>query len=557
MAKDHRGGFRSAWQQANFRRLLLGLVVSGTGNWLYYIALITYVLQTTDSSGWIAAVGVAKMLPIVLFGAVGGALADRFERRRVMIASDLIRAVTMLVLAVVVALEGSLVVALTIVAIDGLAATPYFPAVGAMTPELVAEDDLAAANALTGVVDNLTITVGPALGSILLLAGSPEAAIALNAATFLVSAVMVWRIDVRSAGDPNAEVESVRQQVAAGLRALIGSSDLMLLTLISLGFTVTFGMEIVLFPFIANDLLGIGPDGLGWVLAASGLGGVLGTWVAGRLAERAATARLLVASAIFTALPLLSLIVIREPAIAFIVLLGEGVGFVVGDVISTTTIQRVAPRGILGRLFGLFATLFVVGILLGNVLAGALIPFIGLRPTMAVASGLLVLAALVCLPRAAALDRIATKRVASLAARVDFLENVRIFDGASRATLESAAASSSDEHITSGTIIVREGEVADAFYVIADGTVLVTPVGRELGPGDYFGEIGVLEGIPRTATVTATTEGTIYRIEPDAFVAALNEAPVGMRRLADTLAGRLASTRPDHQPRFTGDQPPN
>lgn len=557
MSTDQRAGFRSAWHQANFRRLLLGLVVSGTGHWVYNVALLAYVLQTTGSAGWVAAVGVAKMLPIVVFGAVGGALADRFERRRVMIASDLIRAVTMLALAVTVAQEASLVVALAIVAFDGLAATPYFPAVGAMTPELVSEDDLAAANALTGVVDNLTITVGPALGSLLLLTGSPEAAIALNAVTFLVSAALVWRIDVRSAGDPNAAIESTRQQVAAGIKVLAGSSDLRLLTLISLGFTVTFGMEIVLFPLIADDLLGLGPDGLGWLLAASGLGGVFGTWVAGRLAERPATARILVASAILTALPLLTLIVIGQPAIAFVVLLAEGVGFVVSDVISTTTIQRVAPREVLGRLFGLFGTLFVLGILVGNVLAGVLVPLIGLQATMAVASGILILAAVVCIPRSAALDRIATQRVAAVADRVDFLESLRIFDGASRATLESAAASSIDEHVTAGTIVVTEGGAADAFYVIRDGTFLVTPIGRELGPNDYFGEIGVLEGIPRTATVTATTDANLCRIDADAFIAALNEAPIGMRRLADTLAGRLAATRPDHRPRFTGPDVPD
>jgi predicted MFS family arabinose efflux permease len=463
----------------------------------------------------------------------------------------------MLVLAVIVAQEAPLVVALAVVALDGLAGTPYFPAVGAMTPELVSEDDLAAANALTGVVDNLTITIGPALGALLLLAGSPGAAIALNAVTFLVSASLAWRIDVRSAGDPNAAVESVRQQVTAGVKVLTGSPDLMLLTLISLAFTVTFGMEIVLFPLIATDLLGLGQDGLGWLLAASGLGGVLGTWVAGRLAERPATARILVASSMLTGLPLLILIVIDQPAIAFIVLLAEGIGFVVSDVISTTTIQRVAPRDVLGRLFGLFATLFVLGILVGNVLAGVLVTLIGLQGTMAVASGILILTAIVCLPRSAALDQIATQRVEAVADRVDLLVRLRIFDGASRAILESAAASSSDTHATAGTVVVREGEAADAFYVIRDGTFLVTPVGRELGPNDYFGEIGILEGVPRTATVTATTDADLCRIDADAFLAALNEAPLGARRLSDTVAGRLAASRPDHHPRFTGpDTPP-
>lgn len=546
-------GFRSAWGHADFRRLLSGLVVSGTGDWFYNVALLVYLLDRTGSPGWVAAVSAAKLLPFLLLSAIGGALADRMDRRRVMIASDLLRAAAMGALALTVALDGPLLLVTAIVMASSAAGTPYYPAVGALTPALVPEDDLAAANALTGVVDNLTITLGPALGSILLVLGSPELAIGLNAFTFLLSAFFVLRIATPTPPDAEAEAETLRARLAAGLSAVRGSPDLVLLAVVSLGFTVTFGMEVVLFPLIAQDLLDLGADGVGWLLGASGLGGVLGTWVSGRLAARPRTAGILVATAFLTSLPLLLLTVITNPAVAFAVLLGEGVGFVVGDVISTTTIQRVASREVLGRLFGLLATLFVAGILVGSLLAGFAVDAWGLETAMAIGSGVLIASALAGLPKARRLDRETAARTDATADTVALLQRIRIFDGASRAALESLASDATETSVASGAVVVREGDPADAFYVVRTGTLVVSPVGRVLGPDDHFGEIGVLEGIPRTATVAATTDCALLRIEPDAFVAALNQAPTGMRRLADTLAGRLARTHPAVSPRFTGD----
>jgi len=205
-----------------------------------------------------------------------------------------------------------------------------------------------------------------------------------------------------------------------------------------------------------------------------------------------------------------------------------------------------------GRLFGLLGTVFVVGILVGNVVAGIAVDVIGLKATMVLGSVLLIACGLLALPRARRLDRRSAESAAAVADRVAVLRRLRIFDGASQATLESVAAAATDLHVTPGTVVVREGETGDAFYVVRAGSFTVSPVGRTLDVDDYFGEIGILEGVPRTATVTAATDADLYRIEADAFVAAVNEAPAGMLRLADTLAGRLARTHPSRRATFTG-----
>ncbi|MEO8329914.1 MAG: MFS transporter, partial [Candidatus Nanopelagicales bacterium] len=481
--------------------------------------------------------------------------ADRYDRHLVMLVSDVLRGLLMSLLAIAVLSDGPLLVLLALVAAASIAGAPYSPAVGVVIPSIVGEADLAAANALTRVADNIAITLGPVLGSVLLVLGSASLAITLNAATYLVSAVLLWRIRGREPGDSAPRLETFRQHLRAGFDAVNSSANILLLVLVSFGFTVTFGMEIVLFPLVAENLLGTGTDGLGWLLGASGVGSVLGAWAAGHLAARPRTALLLIGSAIVAALPLLCLTVINQPAVAYAVLVFEGAGFAVANVIAVTTIQRVAPGHVIGRVFGVLTAVLMTGILVGNLIAGIAVGVIGLRATMAVGSGFLIVCGFAGLPRARRLDRDAAKQAAATAELVASLQRLRIFDGAPQVTLESLARTAVEVPIAAGEVVISEGDVADALFVISAGQFLVTPVGRTLSPDDYFGEIGVLEGVPRTATVTATTDGTLYRIGANDFVAALNEAPTGMRHLAGTLSARLARTHPNRPANFTGHGP--
>jgi MFS family permease len=238
----------------DFRYLFASRAISGTGDWLYNVALLVYVFERTHSAGWIAATSVAKLLPVAAFGSLGGVIADRFERRTVMIVSDLVRAGLMAALALVVEAHGPVLLVAGLAAISTLAATPYIPAVGALTPELVPESDLGPANALMSTADNLTIVIGPAVGSILLLLGSAVSVFAINAATFLVSALLVARISLRS--EPQRGEGSVGRRLAEGYRAVASSGELVLLVLLALAFTFIFGQELVFFPLVAARRLG-------------------------------------------------------------------------------------------------------------------------------------------------------------------------------------------------------------------------------------------------------------------------------------------------------------
>ena len=178
----------------SFRRLLASLAVSSLGDWLYNVALLAFVFERTGSPTWLAVTTAVRVLPIVVLGPVGGVLADRYDRRRLIIASDLVRAALMVALAAVVAFGLPVVLAPLLAAAATLVSSVHPPAVAASTPRLVDADALQRANAARAAIGQAAIVAGPALGAGVLAVSSPAVAILANAATFLISAVLVATI---------------------------------------------------------------------------------------------------------------------------------------------------------------------------------------------------------------------------------------------------------------------------------------------------------------------------------------------------------------------------
>src|SRR6201996_3080982 len=220
------GTIRAALGYPAFRSLLAGLAVSQVGDWLYNLALVTLVYQRTGSAMWAGVATAARVVPIVVLGPLGGVVADRFGRRRVMIVSDVSRLVLMLGLALVAGAHLPVMIAPVIAALATAGGAPYLPCVSAVTPRLVRSADLPGANAARSAVTATGVIVGPALGGVLLLAGSPAVAFAVNAATFGVAAVFAAAIRdqracevTRNGASRHAGVVSEIADGAAALRA--------------------------------------------------------------------------------------------------------------------------------------------------------------------------------------------------------------------------------------------------------------------------------------------------------------------------------------------------
>ena len=215
-----------------------------------------------------------------------------------------------------------------------------------------------------------------------------------------------------------------------------------------------------------------------------------------------------------------------------LVVVGVAVGaLLIMDIVVTTLVQRQVPDALRGRAMGLLQLTGVSASLLGSLLAPALVPVVGLGAVLTGAGLLLGVAAVVAVAILA--------RQGSLRAqpgidpvRVDLLRRT-ILVGAPAARLETAVRDMVEVAVTAGQVVIREGDPADRFYLIADGRLAVSQATadgavthlRDLGPGDPFGEIGLLTGSARTATVTALTDGLLLALERERFLELVGSGP--------------------------------
>lgn len=563
-AKRRRGGYRSALRSRDLRRLLGSQLISSTGSWSYNVALAVLLFDRTHSTVWVAAGTLGRFVPGLLFSAYGGVVAERFERIKLMLRLNVLCFVWQLGLAVVVWRHAPLILAIALAALTSLTQTAYNPSVAAVIPQVAPEDDLAAANALSATVDNLVVVLGPAVGAGLLLLSGPALAILVNAISFAVAAVVVSTLRVRS--HPSEVTQGGRagpiRQVTAGFRALASSSTAVVLVSFSVFASFVYGTDTVLFVPISRLQLHTGSSGYGYLLAGLGVGGLAGAGLVNRLAARPRLAAPILGGIACYCLPTALLVFVHLPALGFLLQVVRGAGTLVVDTLAITALQRSVPKEMVARVFGVFFTLVLSAISLG-----ALVTPLMLRAGLHVAMltyGLGIPAlCLLWLPRLLAMDRLAAARAAALGPKVAILERLDLFAAASQSSLEALAAAAVDVEAAAGQVVVQEGERADAFYAVLSGGLGVCAVGesgtepvrlRTLGAGTYFGEIGLLGRLPRTATVSAETPAALLRIEGSAFLDALTNLSASAS-LLEGAQRRLALTHPsltDLLDRFQG-----
>jgi len=555
-ASTRPGSFRSALAHHDYRWLFISSAVSFMGSWAYNVALAVFVYQATGSPAWVGATTIGRFVPALLMSSYGGVVAERFERRRLMAVLDLTSAVLMGLLAVVTWLGGPVALAIAVAACTSIVATAYQPAVKAMIPQLVGEDDLAAANSLDSVVENAAVIAGPGIGALLLVLWTPSATILVNGLTFLFSAWGVTRIRARSRATDVTEggTAGLWRQMTVGFKAIAQSSAAAVLVAFSVFASFLYGTDTVLFVVLSKDRLGTGPEGYGYLLAALGVGGLLGAPLIGRLSSLPRLGLVISVSMVVYAAPDLVLTVVHRPWIAFVLVVIRGAGTLVVDVLAVTALQRSLPGDRIARVFGVFFALVLGAIALGALVTPALLSTFGLDATLATYGIGVPLLVVVAYPKVVGIDRIAAARLTELSPRIELLEGLGILAAASRNAVERLAAAVTDQVVAAGTRIIQEGDVADAFYVIVDGQVSVSALGergaetfiRTMGPGEYVGEIGLIEQSARTASVDAATECRLYRIDGDTFLAALSEG----RASASFLEGagnRLGVTHPSRR----------
>jgi MFS family permease len=261
------------------------------------------------------------------------------------------------------------------------AAAPYIPCVAAVTPHVVEDTDLPGANAARSAVTGAGIVLGPALGGVLLLLGSPASAFALNALTFGLSALAV--LAIRADGDPNPfrprraadRPAGLLREVAQGAAALRAHRAALRLVGADAMCSVLYGAQTVLLLLVSRQV-GLGAQGYGYLFAAIGAGGLLGTALAGRV-SRLPSRPVLAAALALAGAPTLLLAVVRWPAAAIVLTGLTGMGALLVEILTDTTLQRELDEDVFGRAYGIAFPAAIAGIVVGSVIAPGLAALLG------------------------------------------------------------------------------------------------------------------------------------------------------------------------------------
>jgi CRP-like cAMP-binding protein/predicted MFS family arabinose efflux permease len=556
--------YRNALRNRDFRLLSIGFAQSSMGDWAYNVALVVYIFDQTHSAAWLSAATLARMVPCFFASPYAGVIAERFERIRLMITADSIRFVLMSILALAMVADSPAWVVIAISAVSAITATVYEPSTAAMTPQLLGEEELAAGNAVIEVIHNLAIIAGPMIGALVLLAGDPAVVVGIDAVTFLISVALLSRVKARSTPTDVTRDGGPFKQMTVGVKAIVGSSTASLLTAFVIVTTLLYGVDTVLFVFLSDEKLGTGPEGFGYLLIALGVGGVLAATFVNRLAALPRLSLILAAGMIGYAAPTLLLVWVTNPGVAFGVEVVRGVATLIVDVLAMTALQRSLAPELISRVFGVFWALVIAGLSIGAFVAPFSLNAFGLDTTLWLDALIVPAAVVLVYPKLASLDRLASVSAEALAPRVSVLSGLDIFAAAPRPSVERIAKGITEIVLEPGTAVVREGETADALYVIVDGRVDVSAQGeygtqpthiRYMTGPSYVGEIGLLEGIPRTATVTAVEPTKVWRIDGELFQEALTSTPLSASFVSG-MSMRLKQTHPSREVHIPGPRDP-
>jgi MFS family permease len=303
----------------------------------------------------------------------------------------------------------------------------------------------------------------------------------------------------------------------------------------------------ILFVVLAIDVLGLGQGWAGYFNGAFGAGGVLGGFVAMTLVGRRQLAPPIALGVLMFGTAFVVIALWPSTLVAVLLVALSGAGRVLFDVGCRTLLQRTTPSEVLGRVFGVLEGVVMAGLALGSLLIPPLVALDGSRAAL-IGSGLLlpVLAALLA-RRVIAVDRGAKVPVVEIA----LLRSMPLFAPLPAPAIEGVARALEPLEVPAGSVLIQIGEEGDRFYVIADGELEVSRDGvtlARLRRGAGFGEIALLEDVPRTATVTAVTDAFLYTLEKAAFVTAVTgHAPAAQAASALVIERRrdLARITPE------------
>lgn len=540
---------RRLWRNAAFRRVLPAFFLFTAAEYGTWVAILLFAYERTGPVS-VGIVALIQLLPSALVAPAASSLGDRYPRERVLALGYAGMAVALALIGLSMAAGVPAPVVYAIAAITGCTMIIPRPAQSSLLPSLaITPDELTAANAASGLMEGAGILAGP-LAAAAILSVSDPSGVFLAAALAVVVAVALT-VGLRSSGGlaalsddslvtdgPDQDPGTADGSPLAGLRAVLADADARLVVGLLTARNVMVGAADILFVLLALDLLGIGEPGAAVLSGALGAGAMLGGLATFAVIGRSRLAAFAAVGALAWGL---ALAVLGLSAAAWsapwLVIVG-GSGLAVVDIVGRTLLQRAIRDEVLSRVFGLQEGLAMAGLAVGSLLVPALVQLAGLVGAVVAIAALLPALVGLSWTRLARLDR----RIVVPVREIALLRRTTLFRPLPGPQLEAVARRAVWFTVPAGAAIIREGEPGDRFYVLAAGSLSVEREGRHLrdldAVGEGIGEIALLEGVPRTATVTATADSTLLAIDRATFLLAITGHPDAFAAAQRQVAAR-------------------
>jgi len=371
--------------------LWLGQIISNLGDTLNYVALVVLVFRLSHSGLAVSALVLAEIVPTLLLGPVAGVVIDRFDRKRVLIVVDTVRAVLVLVLALTHALWAVYLLA----ALLAVGSTLFNPALQAVIPALLTDEERLAANSVAWSSGRLVQIVGASVAGGLIAWGGTTPAFLVNAASFAFSAALLARLSLPARQGPSrggglgAWLHDAGEGLAYARRDPFVARLVPVQALTSLATGATSALLVVL----ANKHLHMAAQGFGWLLAAIGVGALLGPFLSNRLTGgHYLDVRLLFVPYIIRGIGDIALGLVVGLPWALAILFVYGLNTSTGVVASHSILQTVIPDRVRGRVFTLLDVTWAAMRLLSLGLGGLLADRLGISAVYLIGGALLTLA---------------------------------------------------------------------------------------------------------------------------------------------------------------------
>jgi MFS family permease len=381
-------------RNANFGIYSLGSVVSLTGMWMERIAVGWLTWELTESGFWLGVVAFADFFPVILIGPIAGAAADRWDRLRVVKASQaalLVQASVLWGLTATGYVTVAWLVALN--AIHGIVVAFNQPARLALVPSLVPVADLGAAVAINSVIFNLARFIGPIFAGLAIVWSGVAAAFLANALSYVAFLIALARIRI-APGEIEATMapRSFIADLNDGIRYTATHPGIGALMVLLIAFGVGGRPLTELLPGLADDVYHAGAGGLSILASATGAGAILGgIWLAHR-AHAANLMTITLASAVITALAATAAVATENLWLALPAVIVFGFGMSSAGIASQTLVQLASDRSMRGRVMGLYGLIFRGGPAIGALGAGLVSVHLGLRWPVVIGAALVIAA---------------------------------------------------------------------------------------------------------------------------------------------------------------------